>query len=135
MPRHHRHRHGWFREAGPRIPIGNVMSVEDTIFIPIKSLENIEVKDCIEIYDYEIKALVYIHIEGLSTEEAANKMGLSKATFWRILEGARFKIAKALSERKPMKLVSTRQISNDNKSLLTEKQVSSTGEKNGLVVG
>ncbi|MEL9940770.1 MAG: DUF134 domain-containing protein [Ignisphaera sp.] len=132
MPR--RFRRGWMGGFGVRTPPAKCsIPIEDTIFIPVKPVGSLSFSDYIEIYDYEVEALVHIHVEGLSMEEAANRMGLSKATFWRILEGARFKIAKALAERKPMKLVSTRQIIDDNKSLLTEKQVSSTGDENGLV--
>jgi predicted DNA-binding protein (UPF0251 family) len=47
-----------------------------------------------------------VHVEGLSMEEAARRMGISKPTFWRILEQARFKVAKALAERLSLKLVS-----------------------------
>lgn len=45
-------------------------------------------------------------MDGLSTDEAALRMGVSKATFWRILESCRWKLAKAFSEKRPLKLVS-----------------------------
>jgi len=35
-------------------------------------------------------------------------MNLSKTTFWRILEQARFKLARALVENKPIRIVSSR---------------------------
>jgi len=75
----------------------------------MKPVESVSIGDCVEIYDYEIEAFALVHYEGLTTEEAATKMNLSKSTFWRILEQARFKLAKALIERKPIKVVSTRQ--------------------------
>ena len=58
-----------------------------------------------ELYDYEVEAFKLVHYDGLTTDEASVKMGLSKATFWRILEQARFKIARALVENKPIKIV------------------------------
>jgi predicted DNA-binding protein (UPF0251 family) len=75
----------------------------------LKPTDNVVIRDCIEIYDYEVEACALIHYEGLTTDEAAMKMKLSRATFWRILEQARFKAMKALIERKPFKLVSTKQ--------------------------
>ncbi|WP_052290761.1 DUF134 domain-containing protein [Desulfurococcus amylolyticus] len=56
-------------------------------------------------YDYEVEALKLVHVDGLTTDEAAARLGVSKATFWRMLESCRFKIAQALSEGKPIKLV------------------------------
>lgn len=131
MPRRWCHRWGWFRTS---IPVRSSLEIEDTVFIPVKLVEGIEIKDGIEVHDYEVETLALIHVEGLTIEEAASRMGLSKTTFWRILEQCRFKLAKALLERKPVKIVSTRTRGQGNESLLTEKPVSSSGEKNGLVV-
>ncbi|MGC8983541.1 MAG: DUF134 domain-containing protein [Desulfurococcaceae archaeon] len=128
-------RRGWMRRRGPPLPPSAGPSVpEGVLYIPVKPSESLDVKDCVEIYDYEVRALAYVHIEGLTMEEAAGRMGVSKATFWRILEGARFKIAKALSEGKPLKLVSLKQGAPSGEGLLTRKQVSSTGES-GVLVG
>lgn len=79
----------------------------EVIYLPVKGVEGLSVTDCVEVYDYEIEALKLIHVEGLTTDEAAARLGMSKATFWRVLESCRFKIAQALIERKPLKLVSS----------------------------
>lgn len=44
----------------------------------------------------ELEALRLADLEGLYQEEAARRMGVSRATFGRILEGARRKVAEAL---------------------------------------
>jgi len=46
----------------------------------------------------EIEALRLVDLEGLSQEEAGERMGVSRGTIWRLLQGARSKIAAALSE-------------------------------------
>lgn len=106
MPRRCCYRWSGFRVGSP---VKSSLNIEDVFFIPVKPTDNVVIRDYIEIYDYEIEAYALIHYEGLTTDEAAMKMKLSKATFWRILEQARFKVAKALIERKPFKLVSTKQ--------------------------
>ncbi|MGC9114610.1 MAG: DUF134 domain-containing protein [Fervidicoccaceae archaeon] len=101
----------WMRGYGrcrgrPPIEVKSRLNIEDTIFLPVKGVSGLSQADIVEIYDYEIEAMKLIHIDGLSTDEAANLMNVSKATFWRILESCRFKIADALSSGKPIKLVS-----------------------------
>jgi uncharacterized protein len=48
----------------------------------------------------EIEALRLADLEGLYQEEAASRMGISRATFGRLVEGARRKVAHALLESK-----------------------------------
>ncbi len=79
----------------------------EVIYLPVRGVEGLEVTDYVEVYDYEVEALKLIHVDGLTTDEAAARLGMSKATFWRVLESCRFKIAQALVERKPLKLVSS----------------------------
>jgi hypothetical protein len=81
--------------------------VEELFYIPVKTTSPV-IADYVEIYDYELEAFKLVHYDGLTTDEAAVKMGLSKTTFWRILEQARVKIAKALVERKPLKITPSR---------------------------
>jgi len=52
-------------------------------------------------YD-EFEAFRLIYYEGLSQEEAAERMGVSRGTVWRCLENARKKIASMLVERRPL---------------------------------
>ncbi|MEZ0290296.1 MAG: DUF134 domain-containing protein [Sulfolobales archaeon] len=100
-----RHRHGW-RGRVP-VDVKSELSLEDVIFIPVKMSAGLELKEYIEIYDYEVEAFKLVYLDGLTTDEASTRMGVSKATFWRILESCRVKLAQALVESKPIKLVST----------------------------
>jgi predicted DNA-binding protein (UPF0251 family) len=99
-----------WRRCGINIPIESSINIEDTFYIPIKPTSDFAISNYVELYDYEVEAFALIHYEGLTTDEAATRMKLSKTTFWRILEQTRFKLAKALIERKPIKIVSTKHI-------------------------
>lgn len=94
-------------------------SLEDyeVVYLPVRKVEGLNLENCVEVYDYEVKALKLVHLEGLTTEEAAARMGMSKATFWRVLESCRLKVAQALAERRPIKLVSTSPGGKEGKSL------------------
>ena len=54
----------------------------------------------------EVEALRLADLEGLYHEEAAGKMEVSRATFGRILDGARCKMAEALLKGKALKIES-----------------------------
>lgn len=125
MPRRWCHRWGLYKVSRS---IRTSLDIEDIVYIPVKFTSGVDVKDYVEVYDYELEALALIHVHGLRMDEAASRMGLSKATFWRIVEQCRFKIAKALLERKPLKLVSTKHRSQIDENLLSVKQVSNSGE-------
>jgi len=89
------------------------MDIENIFYLPVKPTSELSVESYVELYDYEVEAFALVHYEGLTTEEAAVRMRLSKATFWRILEQARFKLAKAFVERKPIMVVSSKQSSQE----------------------
>jgi len=95
--------HRWGR-AGVRMNVRSNISVENLFYLPVRPVRELFVEDAVELYDYEVEAFALIHYEGLTTEEAAARMNLSKTTFWRILEQARSKLAKALVEHKPIKI-------------------------------
>jgi predicted DNA-binding protein (UPF0251 family) len=46
----------------------------------------------------ELEALRLAHLEGLYQQEAAERMGVSRATFGRVLEAAHRKVSRALVE-------------------------------------
>jgi predicted DNA-binding protein (UPF0251 family) len=46
----------------------------------------------------EVEAFRLVDREGMSQEEAGQKMGISRGTIWRLLQNARRKTAQALSE-------------------------------------
>ncbi len=98
-----------WRHCGVRFQVESSMDIENIFYLPVKPASGLSVEGYVELYDYEIEAFALVHYEGLTTEEAAARMRLSKATFWRILEQARFKLAKAFVERKPIMVVSLKQ--------------------------
>lgn len=52
----------------------------------------------------ELEALRLVDLEGLSQEEAGQRMGVSRGTVWRLLQSARRKTAKTLTEGRPLKI-------------------------------
>jgi hypothetical protein len=46
----------------------------------------------------ELEAFRLVDLEGLSQEEAGQRMGVSRGTVWRLVQSARKKTAQALSE-------------------------------------
>ncbi|HDI75611.1 MAG: hypothetical protein DRJ52_02200 [Thermoprotei archaeon] len=50
----------------------------------------------------ELEAFKLVYLEGLSQEEAARRMGVSRGTLWRCLSSARRKIARMLVEMRPL---------------------------------
>ena len=52
----------------------------------------------------ELEALRLVDLEGLSQEEAGKRMGVSRGTVWRLVQGARKKTAQALTEGRPIRI-------------------------------
>jgi predicted DNA-binding protein (UPF0251 family) len=50
----------------------------------------------------ELEALRLVDLEGLSQEEAGEKMGVSRGTVWRLLQSARKKTTQAITEGRPL---------------------------------
>ena len=50
----------------------------------------------------ELEALRLVDLEGLSQEEAGERMGVSRGTVWRLIQSARKKTAQALTEGRPL---------------------------------
>ena len=50
----------------------------------------------------EYEALRLVDLEGLTQEEAAEKMNTSRGTVWRLLESGRRKVIQAISEGRPL---------------------------------
>lgn len=57
----------------------------------------------------ELEAIRLADLEGFYHEQGAEKMGVSRATFGRILEGARRKIATALVQGQALRILSERE--------------------------
>jgi hypothetical protein len=81
-------------------------SMKEIAFIPAASAPSEIQVDAIYVTPEELEALRLVYYEGLSQEEAANRMGISRGTLWRALDSGRKKIIKALIEQKAIILVS-----------------------------
>ena len=68
--------------------------------IPLFELEEVS------LHMDEVEALRLADLEGLYHEDAAQKMGVSRSTFGRILDEARRKVAEALLKGKALKIES-----------------------------
>lgn len=53
----------------------------------------------------ELEAFRLVDLEGLSQEEAGQRMGVSRGTVWRLVQRARRKTAQAISEGRPIYIV------------------------------
>ena len=58
-------------------------------------------------YD-ELEALRLVDYEGLTQEETAKRMGISRGTVWRCLDSARRKVARMLVEGRELKILNER---------------------------
>jgi predicted DNA-binding protein (UPF0251 family) len=61
----------------------------------------------------EMEAFRLVDKEGLSQEEAGQRMGVSRGTIWRLVQSARKKTAQALSEGRPIYITSGQKWAND----------------------
>jgi len=50
----------------------------------------------------ELEALRLVDLEGLSQEDAGERMKVSRGTVWRLLQSARKKVVQALTEGRPI---------------------------------
>ncbi len=53
----------------------------------------------------ELEASRLVDLEGLTQEEAGERMGVSRGTVWRLLKSARRKTAKAITEGRPLQIM------------------------------
>lgn len=63
----------------------------------------------------EFEVLRLVDLEGLTQEEAGERMGVSRGTVWRTLESARKKAVKALVEGRELVIASTPPAQKDQK--------------------
>jgi predicted DNA-binding protein (UPF0251 family) len=55
----------------------------------------------------ELEAFRLVDMDGLSQEEAGQKMSISRGTIWRLVQSTRRKAAQALSEGRPIYIVTS----------------------------
>jgi predicted DNA-binding protein (UPF0251 family) len=61
----------------------------------------------------ELEAFRLVDLEGLSQEEAGEKMSISRGTIWRLVQSARRKTAQAISEGRPLQVMETKEQNSD----------------------
>jgi predicted DNA-binding protein (UPF0251 family) len=98
MPWRRRYRRGRRGRFPKPISIQNPPSVDTFSPFPQKDSSHILIELA------EIEALRLVDLEGLSQEEAGEKMGVSRGTVWRLLQNARKKTAQALTEGRPLQI-------------------------------
>jgi len=98
MHRHRRRRGGRGRPPKP-IRIGVIPPIQK--FSPSGVSAGLEP---VYLEPAELEALRLADQEGLSQEEAGQRMGVSRGTVWRLLQSARKKVAQALTEGRSIQL-------------------------------
>jgi len=71
-------------------------------FVPAVPAQELSVKEPILMTYDELEALRLIDYQGLTQEEAAERMGISRGTVWRCLDSARKKVVAMLVERREL---------------------------------
>ena len=88
-------RGGWRGRRGrPPKPVRLGMTFTVKMFIPVPRLN----QEPLYIEPAEIEAMRLVDLEGLSQEEAGERMGVSRGTVWRLLQSARRKVTQAITE-------------------------------------
>jgi predicted DNA-binding protein (UPF0251 family) len=80
------------------ISIGKVPAVDKFTPTPQGNPEPIYIEPA------ELEALRLVDLEGLSQEEAGERMGVSRGTVWRLIQSARKKTSQALTEGRPIRI-------------------------------
>jgi len=93
-----RHRHGRRGRFPKPISLGQAPTIDRFTPTPQRNPEPIYIEPA------ELEALRLVDLEGLSQEEAGERMGVSRGTVWRFVQSARKKTAQALSEGRPMRV-------------------------------
>jgi len=69
-------------------------------FIPFDEFGSPISSEAVYLRPDELEALRLVYLEGLTQGEAAQRMGISRGTLWRLLESARRKVTEALVNKK-----------------------------------
>ena len=100
MPQEWRRRRGRRGRHPKPVQLGKTPNMKQFIHYPLSK------GDPIHIDPAELEALRLVDLEGLSQEEAGERMSISRGTIWRILQSARKKVTQALIEVRPLILTS-----------------------------
>lgn len=96
-----RHRCGRRGRLPKPVNLGNIPSA--TSFTPTspRSLQPVFIEFA------EVEAFRLVDMEGLSQQEAGQRMNISRGTIWRLVQSARRKASQALSEGRPIHVVAS----------------------------
>jgi predicted DNA-binding protein (UPF0251 family) len=109
----HRHRHGRRGRLPKPITIEKTPIIDRLTPTPQGNAEPIYIEPA------ELEALRLVDLEGLSQEEAGERMGVSRGTIWRLVQSARKKTAQALSEGSPIQIatsIPSKSVQHDNET-------------------
>jgi predicted DNA-binding protein (UPF0251 family) len=99
-------RRRWRRSVWRKEATTGSGNLEEIFFIPTSAPASIfRPEEVVELYPEELLALKLVYAEDLEVDEAAARLGLSKATFWRMLDSGRKKMVTAILQLRPIKIV------------------------------
>ena len=97
----------WRREGRGRRPKPRFIGFQPSrvVFVPLDESGCPVNNEPIYLNPDELEALRLVYYLGLTQEEAAKRMGISRGTLWRALSSGRKKLVSALVERRPLILM------------------------------
>jgi len=104
-----RHRYGRRGRLPKPITLGTIPPITSFTPNPQRSQEPVFIEFA------EIEAFRLVDMEGLSQEEAGERMSISRGTIWRLVQSARKKTAQALSQGRPIYIVTANPRNNAEK--------------------
>jgi predicted DNA-binding protein (UPF0251 family) len=93
-----RHRCGNRGRYPKPVTLTNTPSITSFLPAPIRNPNPITIEVA------ELEAFRLVDMDGLSQEEAGQRMNISRGTIWRLVQSARRKAAQALSEGRPINI-------------------------------
>jgi len=93
-----RRRHGRVGRSPKSVVVGSIHPVERFDPVPRRSTAPVFLELA------EVEALRLIDQEKLSFEEAGSRMRISRNTVWRLVDSARYKLAEALVQGRPISI-------------------------------
>jgi predicted DNA-binding protein (UPF0251 family) len=103
-----RHRSGRRGRFPKPVTLGAIPSFESFTPSPLRGVEPVFIEMA------ELEAFRLVDRDGLSQEKAGQRMNVSRGTIWRLVQSARKKIAQALTEGRPLRIISS-QFSDDER--------------------
>jgi predicted DNA-binding protein (UPF0251 family) len=96
-----RHRCGRRGRFPKPVTLGVIPSVDSFTPTPMKSVTPVFIEMA------ELEAFRLVDLNGLSQEEAGQRMSVSRGTIWRLVQSARKKTAQALTEGRPLRIATS----------------------------